>query len=167
MRVHLLAHSMGAFITMEGLRQMGIAGRGSLDGRLGEVILAAPDLDVDVFRAQVARVDRPSRISLFVQSDDRALAASSTIAWDRQRVGALDVRNARHREVISTLGVRVFTMNRTTWTDMVRHGTYAEAPEIVRLIGAKITGGVAAQQVSAAPVSVLPETGRPDQQMSE
>ncbi len=137
-RIHVIAHSMGAFLTMEGLRQAAIAGRGELDGHLGEVILAAPDLDVEVFRQQMARISRPSRISLFVQSDDRALAASSTVAWDRQRVGSLDVRNAQHREIISSLGVRVFTMQSGGWTDLVRHGTFAEAPEIVRLIGGKI-----------------------------
>jgi esterase/lipase superfamily enzyme len=137
-RIHVIAHSMGAFLTMEGLRQAAIAGRGELDGHLGEVILAAPDLDVEVFRQQMARIARPSRISLFVQSDDRALAASSTVAWDRQRVGSLDVRNAEHREIISSLGVRVFTMRSGGWTDLVRHGTFAEAPEIVRLIGGKI-----------------------------
>jgi esterase/lipase superfamily enzyme len=89
-RIHILAHSMGAFLTMEALRQVSIAGNGELGGRLGEVILAAPDLDVEVFRQQMARISRPSRISLFVQSDDRALAVSSTVAWDRQRVGALE-----------------------------------------------------------------------------
>lgn len=138
-RIHILAHSMGAFLTMEALRQASIAGNGELGGRLGEVILAAPDLDVEVFRQQMARIQRPSRISLFVQSDDRALAASSTVAWDRQRLGALDVRNAEHRRIISGLGVRVFTMSATGWTDLVRHGTFAEAPEIVRLIGGKIS----------------------------
>lgn len=137
-RIHVLAHSMGAFLTMEALRQAAIAGRGEFDGHLGEVILAAPDLDVEVFRQQMARISRPSRISLFVQADDRALAASSTVAWDRQRLGALDVRNGEHRRIISSLGVRVFTMSATGWTDLVRHGTFAEAPEIVRLIGGKI-----------------------------
>lgn len=137
-RIHLIAHSMGSFLTMEALRQAAIAGRGDMNNRLGEVILAAPDLDVEVFRQQVARIGRPSRISLFVQSDDRALAAASRVAWDRPRVGALDVRDRRHREIISSLGVRVFVMRTGGWTDLIRHGTFAEAPEIVRLIGGKI-----------------------------
>ncbi len=137
-RIHILAHSMGAFLTMEALRPLVEQAQGA-PIRLGEVILAAPDLDVEVFRQQMARIQRPSRISLFVQSDDRALAASSTVAWDRQRLGALDVRNAEHRRIISGLGVRVFTMSATGWTDLVRHGTFAEAPEIVRLIGGKIS----------------------------
>ncbi|WP_296571625.1 alpha/beta hydrolase [Phreatobacter sp.] len=165
-RIHILAHSMGAFLTMEALRQASIAGNGDLSGRLGEVILAAPDLDVEVFRQQMARISRPSRVSLFVQSDDRALAVSSTVAWDRQRVGALDVRNAEHRRVISGLGVRVFTMSATGWTDLVRHGTFAEAPEIVRLIGGKISQQPVIEdllpQVAEAPP--LPAELRPPQE---
>ena len=156
-RIHLIAHSMGAFLTMEGLRQAGIAGRGEVNGHLGEVILAAPDLDVEVFRSQVARVSRPSRISLFVQSDDRALAASMTVAWDRQRLGALDVRNPQHREIISGLGVRVFTMTSQGWTDLLRHGTFAEAPEIVQLIGGKIASPpVIEDALPAAPTTPPP-----------
>lgn len=165
-RIHILAHSMGAFLTMEALRQVSIAGNGELGGRLGEVILAAPDLDVEVFRQQMARISRPSRISLFVQSDDRALAVSSTVAWDRQRVGALDVRNAEHRRIISGLGVRVFTMSATGWTDLIRHGTFAEAPEIVRLIGGKISQPPVIEdslpQVAEAPP--LPSELRPPQE---
>ncbi|MGQ3355057.1 MAG: alpha/beta hydrolase [Phreatobacter sp.] len=165
-RIHILAHSMGGFLTMEALRQVSIAGNGELGGRLGEVILAAPDLDVEVFRQQMARISRPSRISLFVQSDDRALAVSSTVAWDRQRVGALDVRNAEHRRIISGLGVRVFTMSATGWTDLIRHGTFAEAPEIVRLIGGKISQPPVIEdslpQVAEAPP--LPSELRPPQE---
>lgn len=162
-RIHIIAHSMGAFLTMEGLRQAGIAGRGDLGGRLGEVILAAPDLDVDVFRAQVSRVGAPERISLFVQSDDVALQAASRVAFDRQRVGSLDIRNARHREIMSTLGVRVFTMTNRGWTDLIRHDTFAEAPEIVRLIGAKIaTPERVAEARAPAAVAADPEVARPD-----
>jgi esterase/lipase superfamily enzyme len=167
-RIHILAHSMGAFLTMEALRQASIGGNGELGGRLGEVILAAPDLDVEVFRQQMARISRPSRVSLFVQADDRALAASSTVAWDRQRLGALDVRNPEHRQVISALGVRVFTMSATGWTDLIRHGTFAEAPEIVRLIGGKISQPPVIEdslpQVAEAPP--LPSELRPPQEQT-
>jgi esterase/lipase superfamily enzyme len=167
-RIHVLAHSMGAFLTMEGLRQAAIAGRGELDGHLGEVILAAPDLDVEVFRQQVARIQRPSRISLFVQADDRALAASSTVAFDRQRLGSLDVRNPQHREVISGLGVRVFTMSSSGFSDLMRHGTFAETPEIVRLIGGKINVAPVVEdslpQVSAEAPPLSPELSPPQAQ---
>lgn len=156
-RIHVIAHSMGAFLTMEALRQAAIAGRGELRGRLGEVILAAPDLDVEVFRQQVAHIGRPSRISLFVQSDDRALAAAARVAWDRPRVGALDVRDARHRAIISTLGVRVFVMRSGGWTDLIRHGTFAEAPEIVRLIGGRIgQPPVVEDQLPQVPAAIPP-----------
>ncbi|MCC2113989.1 MAG: alpha/beta fold hydrolase, partial [Hyphomicrobiales bacterium] len=52
-RVHILAHSMGNWLTVETLRQARIAGNVDFGGRLGEVVLASPDIDVDVFKTQM------------------------------------------------------------------------------------------------------------------
>ena len=64
-RVHILAHSMGAWLTMETLRDIAIAGHPDLDGRLGQVMLANPDIDINVFRQQISRID-PGHVSLYV-----------------------------------------------------------------------------------------------------
>ena len=53
-KVHVLAHSMGGWMAMEALRQEAISGDRDLDGHLGEVMLASPDIDMDVFAAQMA-----------------------------------------------------------------------------------------------------------------
>lgn len=138
-RVHVLAHSMGTWLAMESLRQAAIGGRGDLGGKIGSVMLAAPDLDLDVFRSQIARLGRADHISLFVASDDRALAMSSRIAGARARVGALDLANKEHRETVASLGVRVYDMTGSRdGTDYFRHGTFAEAPQIVRVIGSRL-----------------------------
>jgi esterase/lipase superfamily enzyme len=50
--VVIMAHSMGGWLTIEALRQMSIR-NGGLPGKIRDVILAAPDLDVDVFRRQM------------------------------------------------------------------------------------------------------------------
>ena len=50
--VPVLAHSMGARLTMETLVQLRLAGRDDVLDRI-EVILAAPDIDIDLFRAQM------------------------------------------------------------------------------------------------------------------
>src|SRR5690606_31302625 len=47
-RVDIIAHSMGAWVTMEAIRQMAIGGDSTLGGKLGDVLLASPDIDVDV-----------------------------------------------------------------------------------------------------------------------
>ncbi len=133
-RIHILAHSMGAWLTMEALQQDAIAGKGTLDGKLGDVMLAAPDIDVAVFRGQAAKLDA-SHISLLVSRNDRALSLSRRLAGDRQRVGALDPSNASDKATLDSLGVKVYDLSANS-TGFVGHGTYASAPDVVKRIGA-------------------------------
>ncbi|TLG77942.1 alpha/beta hydrolase [Methylocystis sp. B8] len=136
-RIHVLAHSMGAWLTMETLRGVAQSGHADLDGKLGEVMLAAPDIDLNVFRQQVARLD-PRHVSIFVASNDRALSLSSRIAGDRPRVGAMNPNSAEDKAELDRLGVAVHDISSFS-TDFVGHGAFAEAPDVVRKIGAQLT----------------------------
>jgi esterase/lipase superfamily enzyme len=135
-RVHILAHSMGTWLTMETLRGIALSGHPDLDGRLGEVMLANPDIDLNVFRQQVARLD-PHHLSIFVANNDRALSLSSRIAGDRQRLGAMDPSKPEDKESLDRLGVAVHDISSFS-TDFIGHGAFAEAPDVVRKIGAHI-----------------------------
>ena len=137
-RIHVLAHSMGTWLTMEALREAALSGQGDLSGHLGEVMLAAPDIDLDVFKQQLARVGGFARVSIFAAADDKALSISSTLAGDRKRVGALDPADKDQRAEISKLGVRVYDLSNTDTGDFFRHGTFAEAPAAIRAIGAQL-----------------------------
>ena len=154
-RVHILAHSMGTWLAMEALRQAGIAGRADLGGHIGEVMLAAPDIDLDVFRAQMARVANAARVSVFAAADDRALSVSATLAGSRTRLGALDLDNKKHLDELLGLNVRVYDLKGTGSSDLLRHGTFAEAPTVVKTIGAqlaeapKVTEGTGSQQAQS------------------
>src|ERR1700730_7147840 len=77
--------SMGAWLAMEALRENAISGSSDLNGKLGDVMLAAPDIDLSVFRQQLARLD-PSHVFVLVASNDRALSLSRTLSGDRQRL---------------------------------------------------------------------------------
>jgi len=85
--LHLVAHSMGngpALAALERLTdEQGPAGRPLLD----EVVLAAPDVDADLFRQTLLRA-RPvaERMTLYVSSRDEALDLSSTL-HDKPRAG--------------------------------------------------------------------------------
>ena len=82
--ISILAHSMGNYIVVESLRQMSIRNRG-LSPKIQDVMLASPDIDVDVFRRQIAEIDagpRPAQFTLFLSRDDRALGLSSFLARD-------------------------------------------------------------------------------------
>jgi esterase/lipase superfamily enzyme len=135
-RVHILAHSMGSWLTMETLRGVALSGHPDLDGKLGEVMLANPDIDLNVFRQQVARVD-PHRVSIFVANNDRALSLSSRIAGDRPRLGAMDPAKPADKAELDRLGVAVHDISSFS-TDFIGHGAFAEAPDVVKKIGAHI-----------------------------
>ncbi len=53
-QINVLAHSMGTWLLMETLRQMTPAQR----GRINQVVLAAPDIDLDVFKDQMQRIGK-------------------------------------------------------------------------------------------------------------
>jgi esterase/lipase superfamily enzyme len=137
-RIHILAHSMGAWLAMEALRENAISGSPGLNGKLGDVMLAAPDIDLNVFRQQLARVD-PSHVSILVASNDRALSLSRRLAGDRPRLGALDANDPKDRTALEQLGVKAYDLSPEA-TGWIGHATFASAPQAVRTIGAQITG---------------------------
>jgi esterase/lipase superfamily enzyme len=135
-RVQIVAHSMGTWLAMEALRETAIAGYPDLNGRLGNVMLAAPDIDLSVFRAQISRID-PSHVSVLVSANDRALSISRHLAGNRPRVGALNPQNPEDRASLERLGVKVYDLSSET-VGFIGHDTYANAPEVVRQLGAQI-----------------------------
>src|SRR5271170_7472295 len=50
-QVNILAHSMGNWVTVEALRQIKISGQLEHVSKFGYVFLAAPDIDLDVFKS--------------------------------------------------------------------------------------------------------------------
>jgi len=147
-RIHILAHSMGTWLTMETLREQALSGAPDLHGHLGDVMLAAPDIDLSVFKQQIARLD-PSHFSVFVSKGDRALQVSASIQGDR-RLGAIDPGSEADREMIDKLGVKVFDIS-DLQQNLIGHDSYT-APQVVRSIGAQMSeprksDGVASQAV--------------------
>lgn len=136
-RVHILAHSMGAWLAMEALRENAIAGHPDLDGHLGEVLLAAPDIDAAVFARQMERLGEQAHVTVLVASRDRALSLSSLLANDRPRVGALDPTRPEDRAMIERLGVKVDDLS-ADQSGFLGHNTYASVPGVVAAIGAQI-----------------------------
>ena len=48
-RMHIVAHSMGTMLTLESLRQLYARSGDSVADRIGAVVFASPDIDMDVF----------------------------------------------------------------------------------------------------------------------
>jgi esterase/lipase superfamily enzyme len=78
--IHLIAHSMGNRVLTRALQA--IAQEDGKDApKFNEVILAAPDIDADVFRTQIypAITDAAHRFTLYASSRDRALQLSKQV----------------------------------------------------------------------------------------
>lgn len=101
-RIHIVAHSMGTLLTLETLRMLRAdAGEAALN-RIGAIVLAAPDIDIDLFTNGIERLGTAAqKITVISSTNDRALELSSTIAGGVIRAGAAD------RGRLEALGVRV------------------------------------------------------------
>lgn len=88
-RIVLVGHSMGSYVVMEALRDLAMTGRRDVLKRLGGVVLAAPDIDLDVFQSQVEDIGEiPRPFTIVVSQRDRALGFSRFLAGGHPRVGS-------------------------------------------------------------------------------
>ncbi len=87
-RTLLVAHSLGAMLSMETLRQIEIKQPGWSQRNLQGVVLIAPDIDIDIFLNQLDWFDRlPQPFIIFVSSQDKALEISGLINGRPNRLG--------------------------------------------------------------------------------
>lgn len=131
-RADVFAHSMGNLLLMEGLvdlQQAGILGRRK---EINHIMLASPDIDIDLFRTQLAQLSPAMRAKMFVfaSKNDGALRLSSRIAGGVPRVGAANA------EELEKLGVTVIDLSDVDDSSAGNHAKFAGSPEVVRLIGA-------------------------------
>ena len=128
----IFAHSMGTFLTMEGLVKQQASGRLGKGTTIDNIILASPDIDLNLFETQLAELP-PSIIKkmyLLVSKDDFALRFSRRIAGGVERVGAADTAE------LERLGVTVIDLSSIEDSSSGSHTKFAGSPEVVQLIGA-------------------------------
>lgn len=152
--VTVLAHSMGSWLAVEALR--GLALHGGVPKKIGNVILASPDLDVDVFGRQMERIGDHPRLTLFVSRDDRALGLSKKLAGDVDRLGAIDPSQEPYRSRIEQHGVTVLDLTALKTGDELNHAKFARSPDVVRLLGNRLIAG---QKVSEDRVGLADRLG--------
>lgn len=151
--IDIIAHSMGTWLTMETLRDLAIAGDRDLSGKLGYVVLASPDIDVDVFKKQMIRYGKPDRpFAILKSADDRALKISSIISGDQPRLGQYD-----DPADLAKYGVTVIDLTKTTSGDRLNHAKFADNPMLVKLLGARLR----------APASLTLDEVQANRQMAE
>jgi esterase/lipase superfamily enzyme len=133
-RIHIVAHSVGTMLTMEALRQLyALHGDASAE-RIGAVVLASPDVDMDVFASSVERIGALApNIIVVTATNDRALALSRWIAGGITRVGAAE--KAR----LTKLGLRVVDASQEGW-GIVNHDLFLSNSHVRQVIRRAIDG---------------------------
>lgn len=122
--ITVVGHSMGGWLVVEALRQLRLTGRNAVISRL-DVVLAAPDIDVDVFRAQMAVIGPLSPpMTLLVSRDDVALSLSGRIAGERPRVGSIDIDDPRVQEAALKANIQIVDISTLKASDPLNHDRF-------------------------------------------
>ncbi|NVK32930.1 MAG: alpha/beta fold hydrolase [Rhodobacteraceae bacterium] len=159
-RIVVLAHSMGNWLMMETARQLTPAQLRRLGPKIDQIVMAAPDIDIDVFKEQLQALKRRTKVSkpfiILVSEDDRALNISSRIAGGKARVGAYE-----NDEELAGLGAVVINLTKLEAKDRINHSKFAEmakySPELGLLVEQKGLKQVNSDQARQgdAPVETL------------
>jgi esterase/lipase superfamily enzyme len=133
-RIHVVAHSIGTMLTLEALRQLYAQEPTASVDRIGTVIFAAPDIDMDVFSSSVERIGPlASKITVITSTNDRALAISGLIAGGITRVGAAE------QSRLEGLGLRVIDASKQGW-GIINHDLFLSNAQIRQVIRNAIDG---------------------------
>jgi len=124
--ITVLAHSMGNWLLMETAVQARPENRRLLSTRIDEIVLAAPDIDIDLFKAQLKRLGKPVRpFTVIVSRDDKALRISRTIAGGKERVGAYS-----DDQELAELGAIVIDVTDLDSLDSTNHSKFAQLAQL-------------------------------------
>lgn len=121
-RIHVIAHSMGTRVLSYALANARDEG---FDLDLHNVILAAPDIDVDVFKEQILPkiTEASDKLTMYASSDDTALKVSQTI----HGVARLGLSGDH---ILVTPGMDTVNASGID-TSMIGHGYYGSAKVVV------------------------------------
>jgi esterase/lipase superfamily enzyme len=100
------------------------------------VVLVSPDIDIDVFRAQAARVGKlPQPFIVFTSQRDKALGLSARISGESERLGNLE-------DVERVADLRLTLIDTAAFSIEGGHFNVGDSPALIALLQA--TGQVAA-----------------------
>jgi esterase/lipase superfamily enzyme len=128
-RVHIVAHSMGTLLTVETFRQMWARHGDVLQDRIGAVVLAAADIDFDLFENALKRLRTlVPKMTVISSTSDKALAVSRRIAGGITRTGAAT------REQLEGLGVKVVDASDHGGWAFVKHDLFLSDDEVRQVV---------------------------------
>jgi len=140
-RITLIGHSMGGWLTAEALRQLRLTKQDATIRRL-HVVLAAPDIDADVFRQQLEVIGPLSPpMVVLVSRDDMALSVSRFLADQHVRVGALDVSDPRVQAAAHKYNVEVVDISKLEGSDALGHDRFVSLAALYPKLSSEAANG--------------------------
>jgi esterase/lipase superfamily enzyme len=135
-RVHIVAHSMGTLLAVEALRQMWARHGDVMAARIGAVVLASADIDLDLFTSALQRLrSLVPKITVISSASDKALEVSRRLAGGVARTGAAS------REQLEGLGVRVVDATDHGGWAVVKHDLFLSDPEVRMVVRRSVERG--------------------------
>lgn len=126
----LVAHSMGSYLVMETLRQLEIAEPGWAERSLSGVILMSPDLNVDLFRAQLSRFQTvPEPFVVVVSRRDIILRFSARLRGERSQLG-----NINNAQDLGDLPITVLDVSAFSDPQSGNHFIAAGSPALIQIL---------------------------------
>jgi esterase/lipase superfamily enzyme len=127
-RVHIVAHSMGTMLALESLRQLYARHGETAADRIGAVVFASPDIDMDVFASSIPRIGPLARkITVITAANDRALALAGRIAGGVTRVGTAE------KAALERIGLRVIDASQQGW-GVINHDLFLSNVQVRQVI---------------------------------
>jgi len=123
--IYVIAHSMGNRVATRAFKAMLEKDR-SQGAAFRELVLAAPDVDADVFRREIgpAILGMGPRVTLYASSNDKALAASRGVHGGYHRLGesGKDLVILKNLDTVDASGVS---------TEMLGHSYYGDSGTVM------------------------------------
>lgn len=132
--LHIVAHSIGTMLTMEALRQLCVRHPDLAAVKVGSLVFASPDIDMDGFKSSIERVGPVAgKITVITATNDRALAVSRMLAGGISRVGAAE------KAQLEGLGLRVIDASDNGW-GIINHDLFLSNAQVRQVIRNVIDG---------------------------
>jgi esterase/lipase superfamily enzyme len=136
-KINILAHSRGTDVIIDAVRELTIAARAAGENpgevlKLGTIILAAPDIDMEVANQRISSErlpDVPDRLTVYLSPKDKALLLSNWLHNGISRIGLLNTDKLSPEQFQALLYFKNLEMvDSRVKTDFLGHGYFYHNP---------------------------------------
>ena len=132
-KLHIIAHSMGNVVLTKAIEKLKIEGNYP-NKTINQIILAAPDIDKDVFVNQIMpAIKSDIRLTLYASKKDNALLASKKLRYNYPRAGD------GGKNIIVVDGIQTVDASKVN-TGLLGHGYFAGTQALINDIHMVLQG---------------------------